>query len=505
MMKSADPVEATALPETYHPVHQYEMFEVVVHGPASGNPWLEQNIRASFRFGHRTVDVNGFYDGGGVYKVRWMPDTPGLWTFNLSCSFQPTPQQSAFECLPMRAGVHGPVGVARRHHFAHADGTPYFPFGTTCYAWTHQGEALEQQTLATLKVSPFNKVRMCVFPKSYEYNSNEPEFYPFARPAGTPLQSAGDTTRFDPVFWAHLERLIADLQALGIQADLILFHPYDRWGFASMSAADDDRYVRYAVARLASFSNVWWSLANEFDLMKSKTTQDFTRLLHLVQSEDPSEHLRSIHYSRTMYDYASPAVTHASMQTAAFEDAPQWLESWEKPIVFDEVMYEGNLDRRWGNLSGEEMLRRVWLGVMAGCYVTHGETYFAPGDVIWWAKGGLLAGSSAPRIGFLRHLLQAAAPHGLEAATNAYYLHATTADKPPSAAGPRAILHYFDFHQPLEYEVPLGAGVYRAAQIDPWAMTSTLLPGTYTGKARVPLTGRPGQALLLTWSHRKGA
>ncbi|GAI29095.1 unnamed protein product, partial [marine sediment metagenome] len=36
---------------------------------------------------------------------------------------------------------------------------------------------MEEQTLATLKDAPFNKMRMCVFPKSYSYNKNEPEFY----------------------------------------------------------------------------------------------------------------------------------------------------------------------------------------------------------------------------------------------------------------------------------------------------------------------------------------
>ncbi len=32
---------------------------------------------------------------------------------------------------------------------------------------------------------------------------------------------------------------------LGIEADLILFHAYDRWGFSDMGRAADDRYVRY--------------------------------------------------------------------------------------------------------------------------------------------------------------------------------------------------------------------------------------------------------------------
>ena len=80
-------------------------------------------------------------------------------------------------------GAHGPVRVRNTHHFAYADGTPYFPFGTTCYAWVHQGDALERQTLKTLRTSPFNRIRMCVFPKSYEYNHNEPVLYPFERNA----------------------------------------------------------------------------------------------------------------------------------------------------------------------------------------------------------------------------------------------------------------------------------------------------------------------------------
>jgi hypothetical protein len=39
------------------------------------------------------------------------------------------------------------------------------PRKTTCYAWIHQPEELQRQTLETLAASPFNKIRFCVFPK----------------------------------------------------------------------------------------------------------------------------------------------------------------------------------------------------------------------------------------------------------------------------------------------------------------------------------------------------
>lgn len=137
-------------------------------------------------------------------------------------------------------------------HFWYANGTPYFQVGTTCYAWAHQGDQLEEQTLAILRSAPFNKMRMCVFPKDYVYNRNEPKFYPFPRANGQ-----NDFTRFDPAFFRHFEKRVAQLMAMGIEADLILFHPYDRWGYKFMPPEVDEAYLRYTVSRLAAYRNVW--------------------------------------------------------------------------------------------------------------------------------------------------------------------------------------------------------------------------------------------------------
>jgi hypothetical protein len=61
---------------------------------------------------------------------------------------------------------------------------------------------------------------------------------------------------------------------LGIEADLILWHPYDRWGFSRMTKEEDDLYLSYVIARFAAYRNVWWSLANEYDLLRNKTLKD---------------------------------------------------------------------------------------------------------------------------------------------------------------------------------------------------------------------------------------
>jgi len=492
-----------ALAETTHPgTPQWEVFELTLDGPATGNPFVDVQLAATFTLGHRAVEVNGFYDGAGKYKLRFMPDTLGEWTYTTVSNAPALANKTGrFDCTAPLAGAHGPVAVRNTHHFAYADGTAFFPFGTTCYAWVHQEEALQQQTLDALRAAPFNKIRMCVFPKSYEYNHNEPPFYPFERNAA----GEHDFARPNPAFFAHIEQRIADLRALNIEADLILFHPYDRWGYAAMPADADDRYLRYVLARMSAYRNIWWSLANEYDLMKAKSTQDFDRFFHIVQQNDPVGHLRSVHYSKTMYDYAQPWVTHASLQTSKFEMAPDWLKAWNKPICFDEVMYEGNLNRRWGNLSGEEMTRRFWLGVVAGCYVTHGETYLnadnpmdeSETQIVSWSQGGALRGTSPARIGFLRKLVEESAAvngkrTGFEADLQPYYLNASTME---ADGATQQILYYTDFHQPIYYEFPLPEGSFAAELIDPWAMTVTPVPGKFSGKTKLKLTAKPYQAI----------
>ena len=461
-------------------VERWGVFEAALQGPSAGNPFLEVTVRAHFRYAHRVVDVDGFYDGAGTYRVRFMPDEIGEWNYTTSSNVAALDGKSgSFTAVAPSARNHGPVQVRFTTHFGYADGTPYVPIGTTCYAWTHQGDRLEEQTLATLRSAPFNKMRMCVFPKSYVYNANEPVYYPFPRDAA----GRNDLTRFEPEFFRHQEKRIRDLEALGIEADLILFHPYDRWGYASLPPEVNDRYLRYTVARFAAYRNVWWSMANEWDLVKTKTLADWDRFFRIVQESDPYQHLRSIHHSNVMYDHSKPWVTHVSIQGSDLEKAHDYVMQYRKPVIYDECKYEGNIPRRWGNISAQELVRRFWLGTVAGAYVGHGETYLDANDILWWSKGGVLHGESPKRIAFLRRILESAPAEGLNNIST-YYMGAGQEG--------RYYLFYFDVNQPAEYEFTLAAGArYRADIIDPWEMTITPVSGTFAGKFTMKLPGKP--------------
>jgi hypothetical protein len=505
---------AAASPALAVEVEQWGLFELSLRGPAGGNPFVDVELTATFTQGEQKVRVTGFYDGDGTYHVRFMPASPGEWTYTTVSNRADLDGKAGRLTVgkPSPAN-HGPVRVRSTYHFAYADGTPYFPVGTTCYAWTHQPDKLEEQTLATLKAGPFNKLRMCVFPKWYAYNKTEPTCYPFA---GTPPDK-WDFDRFNPQFFRHLETRIGKLRDLGIEADVILFHPYDKghWGFYRLPAAADDRYLRYVVARLGAYRNVWWSLANEFDFMKEKTDADWERFLKVVAEADPYGHLRSIHNGARLFNHTHKLITHASIQNgsavADFGRAVLYRDVYRKPVVFDEVKYEGDFEQRWGNLSAEEMVHRFWQGTIAGTYVGHGETYRHSEDLVWWSKGGALRGKSPDRIAFLRKVLEAGPRDGLEPIDR-------WQDDRTSGKKGEYYLVYFGKDKPTEWAVDLPrAGIDRpltltAEVLDTWDMTVKAVPGKFTLRANgnyrltvdppatISLPGKPYLAIRL-WAE----
>lgn len=268
---------AGATPTTVSAVEQWCVFEFTAKGSSSGNPFVVVSFGALFTQGHRTVELAGFYDGDGMYKVRFSPDTVGRWGFETTGSAKElTGLTGAFDCVAANVSNRGPVSTAHQFHFQYADGTPYFPFGTTCYSYGFIGEPLDRMTLEDLKSAGFNKVRMCLLPKSLV--RRQPVAMPFERigsavaatwQEGEESGKIGDRfnlARPNPFYFQNVERRIQDLMDAGVEADVILFHPYDARGFSAMGDEADDRYLRYAVARLAAYRNVWWSIANEYDL-----------------------------------------------------------------------------------------------------------------------------------------------------------------------------------------------------------------------------------------------
>ena len=117
-------------------------------------------------------------------------------------------------------------------------------------------------TLKTLEKSPFNKVRTLIgVVNQTVYQQVDPTN------ASSPL----DPTRFNPKGFRHIESVLDQMAAIGVHAELILFmngFPYPQAqgclggdDLANYNTTLDELYIKYTVARLASFRNVWWSMA----------------------------------------------------------------------------------------------------------------------------------------------------------------------------------------------------------------------------------------------------
>jgi len=474
-------------------VEQWGVFEIALNGPTNGNPFLDAKFSAKFTQGDSVVEANGFYDGDGIYRVRFMPEKQGDWHYvTESSSAELNGKSGEFTVTKPSPENHGSVRVANTYHFDYADGSPYEELGTTCYVWEWQPEALQEQTLKTLAASPFNKIRFCVFPKRYTWNTNEPILYPFESKDKFATTTNWDFTQFNVKYFQHLEQRVADLQKLGIEADIILFHPYDEghWGFDRMPASVDDRYLRYVVARLAAYRNVWWSLANEWDFMKEKKESDFVRFGEIVSANDPYHHLLSIHNGQKIFNNTLPWITHASIQNgAAVEEvgrAEMYRDVYHKPVVYDEVKYEGNIASRWGQLSAEELVFRFWNATVAGTYCGHGETFKSADQILWWSKGGVLKGESPARLTFLKKVLDTAPSEGIDPIDK-------WQDSPIGGQPGEYYLIYFGKETPTLWKFklpkpPLGKlqsadGLkFTADVLDTWNMTVTPAAGVFTLK-----------------------
>ena len=505
---------------------QYQTFELTFHGKEPEGSWSEINLEAVFVCQGEEKKVSGFYAGNDTYMVRYLPQKTGLVQWKVSGLVTASGEE---ECVPCSDGIHHglvkPAGTALMYE----DGTSCRPFGTTVYAMMHQPKELIAQTIETLIHSPFDKVRTCMFPKHYVFNENEPELFAFEKNG----EGGFDFHRPCMAFWEAFEQMIQTLGEHGIQVDLIVFHPYDCWGFSKMTREEYRPYLNYLTARFAAIPNVWWSLANEYDCMNAFTKEDWHWIDEFISQKDVYGHMLSCHHMLEHYDFSRETVTHCSIQgdVTAVED---FMNRYQKPVLMDEFGYEGNIFCHWGHLSGFEEVHRFWTCCVMGGYGTHGETFMNDTDTLWWGKGGTLAGESPARIGFLKEIINEL-PGPLEAVPARFltveklveiqngapmeeelgdFIRAVLRLPSEKWAGileglkngtriftghykDEAYLAYYGRHCTAAGELDLPqSGEYRIDVIDVWEMTRrTILTGV-NGKVEFALPGKEGMAVL---------
>jgi hypothetical protein len=203
------------------------MHELELHGRCHvENPFRDAALVGEFTSpSGKTIAIEGFYDGGDIWRLRFTPDEEGEWRYLLRGEGVELHQRGRLHCIAPRG--HGFIRVHpdNPYAFAYTDGTPFFPMGDTCYGLYSDSPiapVLRTQYLKIRWSQRFNFVRLGVIHSPIR-GQTDPNYWPWG---GTPAQP--DLDRFNPQFFHGLDAALTEMQAVGMNAELIVLNYYMR-------------------------------------------------------------------------------------------------------------------------------------------------------------------------------------------------------------------------------------------------------------------------------------
>ncbi|HEX3552540.1 MAG TPA: DUF5060 domain-containing protein [Thermoanaerobaculia bacterium] len=368
---------------------RFSVCEIVLSSNTSyANGYLNASVTANFTLSGSslTKTVNGFWDGGKVFKVRFNASNAGTWSYTTSSGDMSLNGKSGSFSVSSSLGTRGFVrrNSNNQEKFIFDNGTRYFMWGQTYYQII--SNARDNGTWRSSIDNSFgynmNKVRMLLFPFGH-FQPHDVDTRPFTDVAHDQL---------DLTHWQKFDEIVNYLNQKPMIADVILFND-NAVAYAPIGSpgakAKDERYVRYALARLAAFPNVIWCMTNEWDgdHATNNNAGYWNDLGNIVLSEDPwmnqggNQRALSIHQKTELaFQFLNSWPTHAILQYG-----PRNLENlapydWGNygitynqgqskhtlPVVNDEYGYIGEINR-------VAHRQAIWGIAVAGGYGSAGD------------------------------------------------------------------------------------------------------------------------------------
>lgn len=396
----------------------YDFVEVSAHVAASRtrNPFTEATISGTFQKGNQRWQVDGFSDAadGSVYRVRFMPRAAGDYTYSVELRQGLSQKKFAGKFHARTSGRRGPIRVDPQNpwHFVwEGTGEHYFFNGTTAYwliGW--RDDQVIQSSLERLHKLKINRLRVTIagrtslyygepvmagtnwtpFITAWQSNSGR-----FGRPDDIYFPGF-DYSRFQVSYWQKFERALGYARDRDMIFSLVL-DMNDSRVHPAPGSDDEHRFIRYAIARFAAFSNITWDLGDDLDQYRDDAWTHATGTL--IKQWDPYRHLATshpvdnIHQDRTApwFDFTSfqewSRTQHAFMLA---QRRQQQSLGRIIPQTNEEYGYEDHYPmwaKGLGSESADTLRRTAWEIVMAGGYQTAGETA-RRGTNVWPDSGG---------------------------------------------------------------------------------------------------------------------
>ncbi len=283
------------------------------------------------------LTLDGFWDGGADWRVRFAPTLPGTWEW-VSHSADPgldgqagtleARAPSAEECAA-NPNLRGHLRVSPDgRRFAHADGTPFLLLADTNWAMNTErcglgdGDGPFYVWLRDHVAAGFTAV-MTEFLEIDQPNEGGPAF-----PGNASGPGNAQFADLNPAFFAALDRRMAALWEAGLA---VCAHPTWVGKQAVFSPGDVTWLSRYLLARYGAY-NLLWSLSGEYQYAYTQqppwTTADWQALGRAVAAANVYGHPISVHPSgrQGLEDPAAwPPAAHQASSGGEFHDEP-WLD-----------------------------------------------------------------------------------------------------------------------------------------------------------------------------------
>ena len=405
------------------PVRTVEVFNIFelsasLSSPDAANPFTDASFEGDFNLtaSGQSWHVSGFCDApdGSVFRIRFMPPAPGNYSFAVVFSqgaFTKT-LRGDFQATPSHR--RGPLRVDPQYpwHFLW-EGTRehYFFNGTTAYwllGW--KDDRIVQYSIERLHRLKVNRLRVTLAGRTNVYYG-EPIMqsdnftmdlaaWP-ARDTHDFLHPDFDYSRFNIPHWRRFESMLRFARDRDVIISIVLDMNDSR--IHTVAASEDERrFLRYAVARFAAFSNITWDLGDDLERFRDDAWTHDTGTF-LVQL-DPYHHLATSHPVDVVVDGKSVHQDRASAWFG-FTSYQEWSRN-QHALMLQSRKFQGQAGRiipqtneeygyedhypLWalpGQESADSLRRVAWDIVMAGAYQTAGESA-RRGTNVWPDTGG---------------------------------------------------------------------------------------------------------------------
>ncbi|MGB8169484.1 MAG: DUF4038 domain-containing protein [Chthoniobacteraceae bacterium] len=367
----------------------------------AANPFMVPFSATAKGPGGVVLNVPGFFDGDGTWKIRMSPTVEGAWSLVTKSEVKELDGRTAdFTCVKnANSNVHGVLRVdqAHPHHFIFDDGTRFFMQGYE-YDWLwaldmdKPGVPTVEQSLDLIAKHGFNYVILNSYAHDTKWREGKtgPDdygpslLYPWE---GTNEQH--DQSRMNLAYWQHYDRVMSALAERGIEAHMLIkvYNKQVKW--PARGSDEEKLFFRWLVARYAAYPNVIWDFSKEAHNEKDLGyKQDW---LKWIRENDAWHHLTTVHDDDAANDAGAyddltdfRADQHHGMQQGRNQhDMILWQRerrAW--PVANVESDYEcgpgGVNEKTYGKAeTPEETLRTLWEIAMAGGYTAYYYTYTA--------------------------------------------------------------------------------------------------------------------------------